>query len=115
MSLKTRLKIRKVEMTQVEFGVKVKDDVNSPEHYKLNHDGIECIDAIHATMEPSAFCEYVRGTVLKYIWRCNYKGDKLKDLRKAQWYLTKLIREVEKIENSNETTLTLFDNIDETN
>ena len=111
-----KIKKRRIteKMTQVEFGVKVKDDVNSPEHYKLNHDGIECIDAIHATMEPNAFCEYVRGTVLKYLWRCNYKGDKLKDLHKAQWYLNKLIKEVEKIENSNETTLTLFDNINET-
>ena len=43
------------------------DDVNSPEHYKLNHDGIECIDAIHATMSSFAFCEYLRGTVLKYL------------------------------------------------
>ena len=92
-------------MTQVEFGVDVREEVNSPEHYKLNHDGIECIDAIHATMSPIAFCEYLRGTVLKYLWRCNYKEDKLKDLRKAQWYLEKLIEETEKIGNKNEWTL----------
>ena len=86
------------------------DDVNSPEHYKLNHDGIECIDAIHATMSSFAFCEYLRGTVLKYLWRCNYKADKLKDLRKAQWYLTKLIEEVELMKK--DSTWDLFDYVE---
>ena len=92
-------------MKMVRPDIEEKDDVNSPEHYKLNHDGIECIDAIHATMSPTAFCEYLRGTVLKYIWRCNYKEDKLKDLCKAQWYLEKLIEETKKISNKNEWTL----------
>ena len=101
MSLKTKRKMKRtMAMTQVEFGVDVRDEVNSPEHYKLNHDGIECIDAIHATMSPISFCEYLRGTVLKYLWRCNYKEDKLKDLHKAQWYLAKLIEETEKMSNN---------------
>ena len=66
-------------------------DVDHPEHYKLNEHGIECIDAIQATMEHNSFNEYLRGTIMKYLWRCNYKNNKKKDLLKAQWYLNKLI------------------------
>ena len=87
----------------------IKEDVvNKPKHY--NQGGIECIDAIHATMSSFAFCEYLRGTVLRYLWRCNYKSDKLKDLRKAQWYLTKLIEEVELMKKEN--TWDLFDYVE---
>ena len=36
---------------------------------------------------------YLRGNVLKYVWRFKYK-DNIKDLRKARWYLDKLIEKV---------------------
>ena len=61
----------------------MRDDVNSPEHYKLNEYGIECIDAIQASMTVEEFEGYLRGNVLKYMWRCNYKGHKVQDLQKA--------------------------------
>ena len=32
------------------------------------------------------------GNVVKYISRAGYKGDKLEDLKKAQWYLDREIR-----------------------
>ena len=67
------------------------DDIDHPQHYKLNEHGIECIDAIQATMDDYSFQEYLRGTVMKYLWRCNYKNNKKKDLLKAQWYLNKII------------------------
>ena len=41
-------------------------DVDHPEHYKLNEHGIECIDAIQATMDHNSFNEYLRGTIMKY-------------------------------------------------
>ena len=72
----------------------MRDDVNSPEHYKLNEYGIECIDAIQASMTVEEFEGYLRGNVLKYMWRCNYKGHKVQDLQKAAWYLDKLVGEV---------------------
>jgi len=64
------------------------DDVSSPFHY--NNSNIECIDAIQAASTKEEFEGYVRANVLKYVWRFRYK-DKLKDLRKARWYLDKLI------------------------
>jgi len=71
---------------------KEKDDmVNHPPHY--NQYGIECIDAIRAATD-SGFEFYLQGNILKYIWRYRYKNG-TEDLKKAQWYLNKLIQEVE--------------------
>ena len=63
------------------------DMVNSPPHY--NDGGIECIEAIEAAMSEEAFRGYLKGNMLKYIWRYEHKGGK-EDLDKANWYLTKL-------------------------
>ena len=63
--------------------------VNSPPHY--NDGDIECIDAIEASMTKQAFRGYLKGNMLKYIWRYENKGGK-EDLDKADWYLTKLRR-----------------------
>ena len=70
------------------------DDVDLPQHYKLNEHGIECKDAIQPTMDDYSFQEYLRGTAMKYLWRCNYKNNKKKDLLKAQWYLNKIIENI---------------------
>jgi hypothetical protein len=69
------------------------DVVNKPSHY--NSGGVECIEAIEASMEPEAFQGYLKGNTLKYIWRMSYKGKTLEDCKKAQWYLNKLISTLE--------------------
>ena len=63
------------------------DMVNSPKHY--NESGIECIDALEA-MLGKGFESYLQGNIAKYLWRYKYKNG-LEDLKKAQWYLNKLI------------------------
>jgi len=68
------------------------DVVNKPQHY--NQYGIECIDGIRASMSQEAFRGYLKGNVHKYLWRYNYKNKPVEDLKKAQWYLNKLIEEV---------------------
>jgi len=60
------------------------DTVNHPPHYKVG--GIETIDFIEAKK-----LGYNLGNVVKYITRADHKGNKLEDLRKAQWYLTREI------------------------
>tara|TARA_R100000664_G_scaffold22640_1_gene32122 strand:- start:758 stop:985 length:228 start_codon:yes stop_codon:yes gene_type:complete len=67
------------------------DMVNSPPHY--NKANIECIDAIHAATD-EGYEYYLQGNILKYVWRYRYKGG-VEDLKKAQWYLDKLIKEKE--------------------
>ena len=37
-----------------------------------------------------------RAMIVKYIWRCFDKGDTVTDLKKARWYINRLIAEVEK-------------------
>lgn len=75
------------------FPVK-KDNVNNPSHY--NHKGIECIQAIEAALTEEEFRGYLKGNIIKYNWRERYKNG-LEDLRKAQWYINKLVQLVEKL------------------
>ena len=63
------------------------DLVNNPPHYNVG--GIECIDAILSATNHNNE-GYLQGNILKYVWRYDYKGG-LEDLKKAQWYLNKLI------------------------
>tara|TARA_R100001480_G_scaffold147721_1_gene146722 strand:+ start:777 stop:1070 length:294 start_codon:yes stop_codon:yes gene_type:complete len=69
----------------------MKDMVNHPPHY--NQHGVECIDAIKATTGDN-FKDYLKGNIMKYLWRFNYKGKPEEDLQKAKWYLDRLISEV---------------------
>ena len=69
-----------------------KDDmVNHPPHY--NKAGIETIDAIKA-MTGDGFEFYLQGNIMKYLWRYRYKNG-VEDLKKAEWYLAKLIEVVD--------------------
>ena len=70
-----------------EFTAEESDMVNHPPHY--NQKGIECIDAIEAATD-TGFEYYLQGNIMKYLWRYRYK-DGSQDLKKALWYLNKLI------------------------
>ncbi len=65
------------------------DVVNSPPHYKTG--GIEAIEGIEASMGPEAFAGFLKGNIMKYMWRYERKGKPIEDLRKASWYLDRLI------------------------
>jgi len=69
------------------------DMVNSPPHY--NTGDIECIDAIKESMTPESFKGYLKGNIQKYIWRYEAKKG-IEDLKKAEWYLNRLIKTLEK-------------------
>jgi len=73
-------KQEQIDMFEPEFD----DLVNHPAHYKVG--GIETIDFIEAKK-----LNYNIGNVVKYLTRADHKGNKLEDLRKAQWYLTREI------------------------
>ena len=75
--------------------VKVNDNdmVEHPSHYTQN--GIECIEAIKASMTSDGFIDYCKGNVLKYIWRWRDKGG-VEDLEKAKVYLCWMIEEAYK-------------------
>ncbi len=73
------------------------DMVNSPPHN--NTGNVECIVAIQESMTPDAFKGYLKGNVLKYMWRYEYKNG-TQDLEKAQWYLNKLVETCKKDKTS---------------
>lgn len=66
------------------------DAVNSPLHY--NYGKVETIDYIMqvCALYPGHQAALV-ANVIKYVSRAPLKGDKDKDLKKAQWCLNKLI------------------------
>ena len=70
--------------------------VDHPKHY--NTGKIEVIDAIEEWN--MGFCD---GNVIKYVARHKHKGKPIEDLRKAKWYLERLIQQYEQ-ENRIENT-----------
>lgn len=66
----------------------MKDDIHTPSHYT------------QGKIEPAEFIEaneldFFEGNVIKYVVRAPYKGTPVKDLKKARWYLDRLIRRAE--------------------
>lgn len=69
------------------------DVINHPSHYTKG--SIECIDAIDSATAGKTGIEAVAvANVIKYLWRYEEKGG-LESVRKAKWYLNKLISELE--------------------
>ena len=68
------------------------DNVNKPQHYRVGE--VEAIAYIEQQLG-SGVRDYLLGNVHKYLHRHRFKGQALEDLKKAQWYLTKLIMEEE--------------------
>lgn len=63
--------------------------VNHPDHYKAN--GLEVIDIIEAFN-----LDFKLGNAVKYILRADKKGATAQDLRKAMWYIERMIKQIEK-------------------
>lgn len=54
--------------------------VTSPEHYKSHPSGVEPIQITkHET--------FLRGNIIKYVFRAPFKGREVEDLKKARQYL----------------------------
>lgn len=64
------------------------DEVNHPAHYTTG--AVECIEAIEAMLTREQFIGFLRGQVVKYLWRADHKGSTEKDQQKAAWYLARL-------------------------
>lgn len=69
-------------------------DVEHPAHYAPNG-GVECIDVIKQVLSPEQFQGFLIGNVIKYVFRHRAKGKPLQDLKKAEWYLSRAIKETE--------------------
>lgn len=65
------------------------DNINHPKHYTNHPSGVECITI-------TEWFNFNLGNAIKYIWRADEKGDKLDNLRKAEFYIK---REIKRLEN----------------
>ena len=64
-------------------------DINSPPHYQ--NGTMETIEIMENQMSVERFLGYLEGSIIKYISRYEYKKNPLEDLKKAEWFLRKLI------------------------
>ena len=71
------------------------DNVNNPMHYTQGK--IECIDYIEDKLGKEGFLAYMQGNIIKYVTRYKHKNG-IEDLKKAKWYLDKMIKTLEKDE-----------------
>ena len=72
------------------------DTVNHPSHY--THGGVECIDAITSALSSyeDSVDSWLVGQVIKYLWRAPLKGKYEEDIKKAQFYLNRLVEKIDK-------------------
>ena len=69
--------------------------VEHPTHYCQG--SIECIDALNAMVEGwlDPVAAVLAWQTVKYIWRHPFKGKPVEDLKKAQFYLERLVQQYE--------------------
>ena len=69
------------------------DPVNHPSHYKFN--GVEVIELVGPNVPHLA-------NAVKYICRSGKKDDEVEDLRKAEWYIKRMLEEMDKNQRGEE-------------
>ena len=83
----------KTELEEVEDILNEGEDmVNHPNHYMVG--GIEALQVIEAKLGGTPnemYRGYLMGNVMKYLMRSPYKGKRVEDLKKAQFYLNELV------------------------
>lgn len=80
----------KIKLSQAvdEMMEMVPDSINHPAHYTAG--SIEVIDYLQEKMTPDMFEGFCVGNALKYLSRYRFKGG-IEDLKKAEWYLNRII------------------------
>jgi len=68
---------------------KFEDVVNNPSHYTSHPSGIECIQI-------TEHMNFNLGNALKYIWRADLKNDAIEDLKKAEFYIKRELKRLDK-------------------
>lgn len=68
-------------------------NVNHPKHY--NQGSIETIDYLESSLTPEELRGAYKFNIMKYVSREQYKCG-IEDLKKAKWYLDRLVNNLEK-------------------
>ena len=87
---------KKVKPVSNDDWLELPDRVNHPSHYTAGKQ--EAIDTIEEAIEaaPTVAAGFLQAQVLKYLLRVWLKDNPLEDLKKAQWYLKRLIQKLSK-------------------
>lgn len=83
-----KIKLRQ-EVDEMMEMIPAEDSINNPKYYTSGK--IEVIEFIQDKLTPEEFEGFCKGVIIQYIIRSRLKGG-LKDLKKAQWYLNKIIK-----------------------
>ena len=95
---KARLDGSHLKDEDVKMDENVPDMVNHPKHYTQG--GIECIECIKAAVTNKVGIEAVCvANVIKYLFRYEEKNG-IEDVRKAKWYIERLLKELEESQQS---------------
>lgn len=70
------------------------DSVNHPPHYNNSKAQCNCGRRIEC-IDVTRHIGFNIGNAIKYLWRCDLKGKKLEDLKKAAWYIQDEIKKLE--------------------
>lgn len=75
--------------------LKVYDQVNNVQHYKIFNEEKEVIQLIEDRLGEENFKEYCLGNIIKYVMRCKHKGKFSQDLNKAKRYINYILEGTE--------------------
>lgn len=78
-----------VELIEKSTKKDTNDDIEHPQRY--NQGGIECFDVIEKFYGKDALEQFCLSNVLKYVMRCKLKNNYLNDLKKAKFYIDKIL------------------------
>lgn len=67
-----------------------KEMVNHPKHYGGDTQ-YECIKVLKAWLSPDEYKGFLKGNAIKYLCRTGKKDETVQELKKALWYIQKLI------------------------
>jgi hypothetical protein len=67
-----------------------KNMIEHPEHYG-GDTPYECVKVLRAWLTPEQYEGFLRGNALKYLCRVGKKDEAVQELKKAKWYVEKLI------------------------
>lgn len=76
-----------------------KELVNHPKHYGGDTE-YECIKVLKAWLSPEEYNGFLKGNAIKYLCRVGKKDGEIQELKKASWYLNKLIESKGENENA---------------
>ena len=65
-------------------------NINHPSYYNKN--SLETIEVIKGSLSKEEYSGFLKGNILKYVSRADFKGKAVEDLEKAKWYLDELIK-----------------------